>query len=139
VRWLLVVVAACGAPARAPVHAQRAPAPDAARAPIEPAPTAAECDALVAHAVQLAAADQRAHERDHASDDDAARVERDLSVEYGPSCRAMSRAGYRCALAAATLDAFAACGGPAQATRSSSTSNSSVAPGGITPAAPRSP
>jgi hypothetical protein len=53
-------------------------------------------------------------------------------------CRALSRDTFRCAMAATTLTALAACQ-PAQRTPSSSTSNSSVAPGGMTPPAPRSP
>jgi hypothetical protein len=50
-------------------------------------------------------------------------------------CGALTRDAYRCGLQATTVAALTAC----HATRSSSTSNSSVAPGGITPAAPRSP
>jgi hypothetical protein len=48
----------------------------------------------------------------------------------------MAREPYACAMAATTLRDLAGCD---QRTPSSSTSNSSVAPGGMTPAAPRSP
>jgi hypothetical protein len=53
-------------------------------------------------------------------------------------CRTLPLSAFRCAIAATTLSALAACQ-PIQRTPSSSTSNSSVAPPGITPPAPRSP
>ena len=96
----------------------------------EVSPSDTDCDALIAHAVALAAADQPA-----ATDDDQAQARVDMKAKYGAACRAMPRADYLCALSAPSLVALADC----QATRSSSTSNNSVAPGGITPAAPRSP
>jgi hypothetical protein len=62
-------------------------------------------------------------------------VRRGLREDFLAGCRTLSRAEWRCAVAAPTLAALSAC----QATPSSSTSNSSVAPGGIAPPAPRSP
>ena len=52
------------------------------------------------------------------------------------TCDGVSRDIYDCAMAATTTLAMAACD---QRTPSSSTSNSSVAPGGMTPPAPRAP
>ncbi|HUJ60500.1 MAG TPA: hypothetical protein VLX92_18490 [Kofleriaceae bacterium] len=128
-RFVIVVAAACGSAPPAP--ARPTPPADGGRAIAEASPDARECDALFAHAVELAAAEQRA-----ATADDRSRVQGELQAELGASCRAMPRADYRCALAAHSLADLDACG---YATRSSSTSNSSVAPGGITPPAPRLP
>jgi hypothetical protein len=63
-------------------------------------------------------------------------VRAQLHDELASSCGVMPREQHACAMAATTLGELAACD---QRTPSSSTSNSSVAPGGITPAAPRSP
>ena len=78
------------------------------------------------------------------TDEQRAKIEADLRASLAQRCRDLPRPDYDCAIAATTLDELAACdrtasAHAAQATRSSSTSNSSVAPGGITPAAPRSP
>jgi hypothetical protein len=103
------------------------------------APSADECAALIAHAVALGAQGEPAP-----AEEDLARIRDELTTELGPSCRAMSRSAYRCALASASLGELETCAQPRtsaapQASASNSTSNSSVAPGGITPAAPRSP
>jgi len=128
---LLGLVAACGGGRQRTVVQPQPSKPVAGEAlAIEPAPSEAECDALIAHAVRLGAGDRKA------TDDEQARVRGELRNRYIASCRDMSRQGYACALAASSLDAFELCG---QATRSSSTSNSSVEPGGITPGTPRGP
>ncbi len=131
---LLGLVAACGGERQRAVAQPQSSTPVSGDAlAIEPAPprvTDAECDALIAHAVQLGASERKA------TDDEQARVRGEVRGRYIASCRVMSRHGYACALAASSLDALEACGQP---TRSSSTSNSSVDPGGMTPGTPRAP
>ncbi|HEU4616011.1 MAG TPA: hypothetical protein VFS15_28135, partial [Kofleriaceae bacterium] len=89
-----------------------------------------ECDALLDHAVALASGSAKLTE------DERAKVRAQLHDELAASCGAMPRPHYACAMAATTLNDLAACD---QRTPSSSTSNSSVAFGGITPPAPRAP
>jgi hypothetical protein len=111
--------------------------------PADDAPSEAECDQLITHAVALGIDEERASRgvgtptappaRSTESDHEA--VRRALHDDFLADCRALPRDAYRCAMAAPTLAALAAC----QRTPSSSTSNSSVAPGGILPPAPRSP
>ena len=125
-----MLLVACG-PKPTPAHPDRGSASAPPDAPVaEIPPSDGDCDALFAHAVALAAADQPA-----ATDEDQTRARADIKVQYAARCHAMAHADYLCALSAPTLAAFGDC----YETRSSSTSNSSVAPGGITPAAPRSP
>jgi hypothetical protein len=127
------VLAACGgssghpAPARPierpPAHATTEPAK-------APATTQADCERLIAHVVEL---------DPHASklaDADRDHVRAQLQSELGAECLTKPRAVVLCGIDAPTSDAIAACDQPMP---SSSTSNSSVAPPGITPAAPRSP
>lgn len=125
-KWLVLALAACGGGHSAPVRpSPRAPAPPAAAAP---PPAALDCDALVDHAVALTNGGAKLTEAERASV--RARLRDELP------CEGLSREQYACAMQATALDALAACD---QRTPSSSTSNSSVAPGGMTPAAPRSP
>jgi hypothetical protein len=113
------------------------PTPDPPTAPPpEAGPSERECDALITHAVALGideqtagSAEARTTEADHEA------VRRRLHEDFMTGCRTLSREAFRCALAAPTLAALAGC----QPTPSSSTSNSSVAPGGMSPPAPRSP
>jgi len=113
-RWLLLLLIACGGRTSTPVHPDRgSAAPQGSGHPAsEVPPSDTDCDALIAHAVALAAADQPA-----ATDDDQAQARVDMKAKYGAACRAMARADYLCALSAPSLVAFADC----QATRSSST------------------
>ena len=98
----------------------------------EPPPGPAECEALVAHAIELDARERAAA----AAPTEAERAQLRTTLQpFVDECAALPRESYRCALAATTPAQLASC----QPTRSSSTSNSSVAPGGMTPAAPRSP
>jgi hypothetical protein len=139
VRWIAwLLVAACSGAAGGAAHP--APPPAAHPAPPPPAddaPTEAECDQLITHAVALGIDEQagrgsaaRSTESDHEA------VRRALHDDFLADCRTLPRAAYRCAMAAPTLTALAAC----QRTPSNSTSNNSVAPGGILPPpAPRSP
>jgi hypothetical protein len=98
-------------------------------------PTAEECAALIAHATELGARELA----DRPSEQQPTEAEREqVRASLAPladECLALTRDAYRCAIEATALSALEAC----QTTRKSSTSNSSVAPGGITPPAPRSP
>ncbi|HET9624054.1 MAG TPA: hypothetical protein VFP84_21930 [Kofleriaceae bacterium] len=146
-RWLARAVlasavcggAACGGATPPPAR----PAPIAA-APSTAAPPAGpserECDELITHAVALGIDEQAAHGGEPATTEaDHEAVRRQLHEEVMNGCRALPREAFRCAVEAASLSALAACGASDQRSPSSSTSNSSVAPGGITPPAPRSP
>ena len=129
---VFAALAACGGGGHAAPHAPpgRAPAHTAAEPAKEPGTSAEECDRLIAHVVELDehAGKLAAADRDH--------VRSQLQSELGAECLTKPRAIVLCAIDAPTSDAIAACD---QRTPSSSTSNSSVAPPGITPAAPRSP
>jgi hypothetical protein len=70
--------------------------------------SAAECDALIAHAVAIGAA---THARPP-SPEEAAALRDELAAELGPACLAGSREAYACAIAAPDLDALAACAAP---------------------------
>jgi hypothetical protein len=138
VRWIAwLLVAACSGGAGVVAHPAPPPAARPTPPPADDAPGEAECDQLITHAVALGIHDQagrgsaaRSTESDHEA------IRRALHDDLLAECRTLPRDAYRCAMAATTLAALAAC----QRTPSSSTSNSSVAPGGINPApAPRSP
>jgi hypothetical protein len=133
--WLLV--SACASESSGPAHPRARPVVAAAAAPTAATgPGDPECDALITRAVALGIDERAAGSAapaTTASDHEA--IRRALRDELGAGCRALDPASYRCAMAAATLDALAAC----QPIRKSSTSNSKVAPAGITPPAPRSP
>ena len=136
-RWLLwLLVAACGSGAGAAAHPRPA-APEPASAP--PPPSERACDELITHAVALGIDEQAARPAEpQATAADHEAVRRALHEDFVAGCRTLAPDAYRCAMAAATLAALSACQ-PAQRMPSSSTSNSSVAPGGMTPPAPRSP
>lgn len=138
VRWTLwLVVAACSsgaAPPTRPTDPIGSGAPDTAT-PVADAPTERECEQLVAHALALGAAERTGRPTDQLSTEaDQEQVQIRLRP-FIDECRALSRDGYRCAIAATAISELAAC----HSTRSSSTSNSSVAPPGITPPAPAAP
>ena len=132
IAWLLV--AACSGGAGRAAHPAPPPAAHAAPPPADDAPSEAECDQLITHAVALGIQEQ-AGSAAHSTESDHEAVRRALHDDFLAGCRTLPRDAYRCAMAATTLTALAAC----QRTPSSSTSNSSVAPGGILPPAPRSP
>jgi hypothetical protein len=135
VRALLVLglVAACGsARGRTAARPEPPPARHTEVVAAESPPSDDECDALIAHAIALGVAEQR----ERATEDEQARVHADLRSRYIAICRDMSRQVYACALAATSLAALEACPQPS---RSSSTSNSSVEFGGITPRTPPAP
>ncbi|TMQ03468.1 MAG: hypothetical protein E6J90_21885 [Deltaproteobacteria bacterium] len=131
--WLLAF--ACSSGPGSPEH-PRPPPPGDPTAPT--APSEPECDQLITHTVALGIDEQAARAEPHATASDHEAIRRALHEDFMAGCRALSRDAYRCAMAAATLAELARCQ-PAQRTPSSSTSNSSVAPGGMTPPAPRSP
>jgi hypothetical protein len=139
----LSLVAACGSGSAAgpqrppgPGHAPGEPAPPGATT-VAPAPTERECDDLIAHAVALRVAElrQTLPPEQVPTEAEQAALRAELRGKLLADCRGGSRRGYDCAIAAGTLVELGGC----QASRSSSTSNSSVAPGGILPPAPRSP
>ena len=135
-RWIVwLLVAACASAPGGPDHPHREPAERGAAPRTGTGPSEQECDELITHAVALGIDEQSAHGAPHTTASDHEAVRRGLHDELAAGCRTLSRDMYRCAMAAATLDALAGC----QRTPSSSTSNSSVAPGGMTPPAPRSP
>jgi len=128
VRWLFCLgFAACGSSTPKTTRPEPArPQPAAAVIPVNDR----ECGELIDHAVALGMAEQP-----HATDADRDAVRASVSIDFLHACRALRRDRYTCAIAARTLAELEAC----QPMPSSSTSNSSVAPGGMTFPAPRSP
>jgi hypothetical protein len=132
----LLAWAACSSGAGTPAQPTKPPpvGPVDAAVVAVSSPTEGECQQLVEHVVALTV-------REHApainpAPDDAESKQMDRSLRpYVAECMTLTSEAVRCGTDAPTLAALRAC----QATRSSSTSNSSVAPGGITPPAPRSP
>ncbi len=96
-----------------------------------------ECDELIVHAITIGTAALRETKPADQIPTDAerAKLASDLRAQFLPACKTLSPDSYRCALATKTLAELTGC----HETPSSSTSNSSVAPGGIAPPAPRSP
>jgi hypothetical protein len=135
VRWISwLIVAACSSGSTA--HGPTRPAPPVGSEPTQTAPSERDCDELITHAVALGIEERTPHSDEPATTPaDHEAVRRKLADDFLPGCRALSREALRCALAATTLAALAAC----QPTRTSSTSNSSVEPGGMTLPKPRSP
>jgi len=136
VRWLAwLFLAACSSGSSAPGHPQPLPPPRDA-GPLAPVgPGERECDELITHAVVLGIDEEARRPEPHATEADHEAIRRALHDELLAGCRMLTHDVFRCAIAAASLDELAGC----QSTRRSSTSNSSVAPGGMTPPAPRSP
>jgi hypothetical protein len=133
---VVAVAAACaGSSPAQPLAAPPRSTGDPLR-PAAPAPSERECDELITHAVKLGIDDQAARAVEPAaSQADHEATRRKLHADFVPGCRALARPAYQCAIAATSLAGLAGC----QRTASSSTSNSSVAPPGIRPPAPRSP
>ncbi len=133
----LALLVACSSNTHEPKkpNGSNTPPADAATS-VAPGPSERECTDLFAHALDLHVAEVKKSKPSQApTDAEIEKLEAELRDQFLAGCRASTLDGYRCARAATTLDALATC----QATPSSSTSNSSVAPGGMTPAAPRSP
>lgn len=137
IAWLLVT--ACSSGGAAPEHPQPLPPARDAGPPAPAGPSERECDELITHAVALGIDEEATRSREpRTTEADHEAVRRKLHDDFMAGCRALPRDAFRCAIAANTLSTLAACQ-PTQRTSSSSTSNSSVASGGITPPAPRSP
>ncbi|MEO8705145.1 MAG: hypothetical protein ABI867_34140 [Kofleriaceae bacterium] len=98
-------------------------------------PTELECETLVGHVVGLKMTELRATKPADQLPTDADATKLTAELRADPGCRSLPRDRYRCAIATKTLAELEGC----YLTPSSSTSNSSVAPGGMTPPAPRSP
>jgi hypothetical protein len=133
--WLVLFACSGHGPSE-PAHPHGSATPsDAGVAIVAPQLGDRECSEVVDHAIALHLAELRAHKPADQlpTDADVAKLAAELRAE--PGCRTLTRDGYRCGVAAKSLAELEGC----YATRSSSTSNSSVAPGGMTPAAPRSP
>jgi hypothetical protein len=94
-----------------------------------------ECDELITHAVKLGIDERTARSEPQTTAADHEAVRRKLHEDFMADCRTLPHDAIRCAMAQTTLVGLARC----QPTRNSSTSNNSVAPGGMTPPAPRSP
>lgn len=101
---------------------------------VAPALTVSECEHLVTHASDLAVRERTPAADPAPSVAEKARIDEPLGT-FATECASLTRVSYRCGMDATTLAALSAC----QATFSSSTSNSKVAPPGIKPPAPRSP
>jgi hypothetical protein len=128
-RLLVLALASCGSGHSAPAHPAPPPAQHEAQVAVaEAPPSAPECEQLLDHAIGLTGR--------QLTDEEHTKVRAQLHDELLLQCQAMPRATYTCAMAATTMPELSSCD---QRTPSSSTSNSSVAPPGITPPAPRSP
>src|SRR5215467_9272517 len=145
-----MVVACSSAPGS---HGPTGPPPTTDGPSAQAGPSEAECDQPINHAVALGVAERSetmggggaagsaggaggkaprgiaegseppTTQADHEA------VRRKLHEDFLSGCRALPREAFRCALAARSLSELASC----QPSASSSTSNSSVAPGGMTP------
>ena len=138
VRWTLcLVVAACSSSAAPPTRPTGPTGSGSGEVSTASATTLTEreCEQLVVHAVQLGAAERTGRPPDQLSTEADQEQTRSRLRPFIDECRALPRDSYRCAIAATAISELAAC----HSTLSSSTSNSSVAPGGMTPPAPRSP
>ncbi len=132
----MLLCAACSGGSGTPTKPTKPPPTgpdDAAVAPVT-APTESECEQLVAHVVDLTVRERTPAINPAPNDAESQKLDQALRP-YVTECRTLTREAVRCGLEAPTTAALRTC----QATRSSSTSNSSVAPGGIAPPAPRSP
>jgi hypothetical protein len=114
-----------------PPTGSNTPVPDGGTVAVAPGPSERECTELFAHVIKLQIADSKSPP----TPDETAKLEAELRDQYLGECRASTLDRYRCAMAATTMTAYAAC----QPTPSSSTSNSSVELGGMAPGNPRSP
>ncbi len=129
---MLLAIAACGPTSRAPQHVEPVPHGDAGVAVVPAAPpTDAECRDLIAHVVAL----EVAHAGATLAAEAQATIGTSIEADFMAGCKKLTPRELQCGMAATTPAAFGAC----QPSASSSTSNSSVAPPGITPPAPRAP
>jgi hypothetical protein len=141
--YVIALVTACGGRPSAPAHHAAKPpgGGGSERLAVEPTESRSdertndECGKLVEHALALGDAERPPEQA--LTGDERARLAAELRERWAAPCKEMTSRGYQCALAARTLVELDACGG--QARFKSSTSNSRVAFGGMTPPAPRAP
>ena len=98
----MTVALGCGTHATAPRPAPVAPVPEGT--PAEVGPTDDECDALIAHALDLQTPGDAGLESA-----DRTQLTGEVRDRVLTRCRAMPRVAYRCAIAAMTTDAFVGC------------------------------
>jgi hypothetical protein len=105
---LLAVLVACGGRQSTPSHpsAGSGAGADTGSGP----PSERECAELIAHALDLAAAERRAAKPDEALTDDERRaLDGETRADLGPGCRSLTRARYACAMAVTNLQAIDRC------------------------------
>lgn len=132
--WLAFVACSSHPNKPTPPNGSNTPIADAGVASEPPGPSERECTDLIAHAVGLYVAEVN-KTKPAPTADETAKITAELREQFLAECRTSTLAQHACAMAARSIDELAGC----QTTPSSSTSNSSVAPPGITPAAPLSP
>lgn len=107
----MVASCACSGPATPGGQTPRPP-PDAAvarRGPdAVPFANQAQCDQMITHAVDLAAA------QSDVTPEERVQLERETAAKHGPDCLTQEASVIECAIAAPSLDDFAACSGHAQ-------------------------
>jgi hypothetical protein len=132
----LVVLTACSGHTSEPERPRGSGAqPDAGVVVTATGPSERECADLVTHVVAIKMTELRATKPADQLPTDAELAKLTGELQADPGCRSLPRDRYRCAIATKTLGELEGC----YSRPSSSTSNSSVAPGGMTPPAPRSP
>jgi hypothetical protein len=111
---LLAASTACGG--NSPQPAKPTPRPDASVAvatgggsaqPVSDALTERDCDALLAHVVQVSIAERPADQQIDASEQ--AKIQADARSQFQTECRGFARATYDCAMAANATTAIEAC------------------------------
>jgi hypothetical protein len=105
--WLVVAACSSASSSRAPVT----PGPPPGDPPAAPSgPTERECEELITHAVALGIDERAAQPAGPATTQaDHEAVRRKLRDDFLTGCRALPRDVLRCAMAATTLPALAAC------------------------------
>ena len=102
----MLFLAACGARTSTPTPAPRAQPAPAAAAPANPGgPTEADCDELLAHAIDVIVADRQPPP----TEAERATIRSELRSEFIAECRAGTRAYQQCGLAARTRAELDAC------------------------------
>jgi len=134
--WLVVIAACSSHPGEPSRPHGSAATQDPRVAPASP-PSEHECEELIAHAVAIGIAELRATRPANQLPTEAEQTSLavDLRTQWLAGCLTLTPHDYRCAVTATTLAGLTGC----QTTPSSSTSNNSVAPGGMSPPAPRAP
>jgi hypothetical protein len=106
--WLVLLVITTACSSGTPVHPRPEPSHDgsAAERPVDDG----ECATLVAHAIDLRIAEQRAiPDAGVATEADRQQVRDQVQATLGADCRKLSRTMFHCALAATTTTALVSC------------------------------